>query len=342
MAKYVNHQRARAWFAIAGVFMVIGVGTLAWIGWFYWHYHTNGASLVHDYTSSAKISTPGARAVSSVTCANPMTPPVNIDGVQGVLSIPALGVTAPVQNGSSTSVLSDAVGHDPLSSWPDTVGTSVLFAHDVTWFSGIDALRVGSTVTFTDSCWTYTYAVASHRIVTQDTQLLTQSKPSIYLVTCWPANALFYTPDRYVLLARLVSSKRLNGTNVKIPATSVPTLHAAGVTSADTLTNNPTPMGYLHLLGNPSATFRQSPQALNDIGLAVEEFFYRERQAGLPPIGKVVRGLGVSLTVDNNSLVAAVVSDEVEFSNGSIWTLTVNEQVSGDTLMSTSLQKRLA
>jgi LPXTG-site transpeptidase (sortase) family protein len=325
---------------MAGVLVAVGVGTLTWIGWFYWHYHTNGTALVHDYRSSVKTTYPGSRAASSGTCANPMATPVNIDGVQGVLSIPALGVTAPVQNGSSTSVLSDAVGHDPLSSWPNTAGTSVLFAHDVTWFSGIDALHVGSTVTFTDSCWTYTYSVVSHRIVAQATQLLTQSKPSIYLVTCWPSNALFYTSDRYVLLAQLVSSKRSSASRARIPATNAPSLHAAGVTSADTLANNPTPMGYLHLLGNPSASFRQSPQALSDIGLAVEEFFYRERQAGLPPVSKVVRGLGVSLTVNKNTLVSAIVSDEVELTNGSLWTLSVNEKISGDRLTSTGLQSK--
>jgi hypothetical protein len=99
-------------------------------------------------------------------------------------------------------------------------------------------------------------------------------------------------------------------------------------------------MGYLHLLGDPSASFRQSSQALSDIGLATEEFFYRERQAGLPPVSKVVQGLGVSLNVHKNTLVSAVVSDEVELSNGSLWTLSVNEQVSGNTITSTALQKQ--
>ena len=146
-----QRQEARLWVAISLVFFVVGFSVLAWIGWFYWHYHTNGAALVHGYTSSVKTTHPGSRTTANVACANPMASPVNIDGVEGVLFIPTLGVKAPVQNGYSTSVLSDAVGHDPLSSWPNTLGTSVLFAHDVTWFSGIDALHVGSTVTFTDS-----------------------------------------------------------------------------------------------------------------------------------------------------------------------------------------------
>ncbi|MCL5053319.1 MAG: class D sortase [Gammaproteobacteria bacterium] len=323
---------------IAGVLMLVGISTFAWIGWFYWHYHTNGAALVHDYTSSVKTTHPGSTTTANVGCANPMTPPVNIDGVQGVLSIPALGVTAPVQNGSSTSVLSDAVGHDPLSSWPNTVGTSVLFAHDVTWFSGIDALHVGSTVKFTDSCWTYTYSVVLHRIVAQATQLLTQSKPSIYLVTCWPSNALFYTPDRYVLLAQLVSSKRSSWSQARISVNKGPSLKAVGVTNADTLANNPTPMGYLYFLGNPAASFRQSPQALRDIGLVVEEFFYQERHATLPPISKVVRGLGVSLTVEKDRLVSAVVSDEVKSANGNLWALSVNERILGTRITSSGLQ----
>ncbi|MGA2531304.1 MAG: hypothetical protein ABSG36_19375, partial [Acidimicrobiales bacterium] len=52
-----------------------------------------------------------------------------------IISVPTLGLQAPVLQGLSDAVLSDAVGHDASSVWPGSKGISVLLAHDVSYFS---------------------------------------------------------------------------------------------------------------------------------------------------------------------------------------------------------------
>lgn len=334
LRKRSSRNRQRAWYAIAGAFFLVAVMVLGWLGWFYWHSKTGGARLLHSY--QAQLRTP-ARLSHDTSCSSTLAPPTGVAGVDGILSIPSLGVKAPVENGASTTVLSDAVGHDPASAWPNSAGTSVLFAHDVTWFSGIDGLAPGSKVVFQDSCWTYTYAVVSHRVVPEATELLTQAQPTVYLVTCWPSDALYYTPDRYVIQAKLVGESRSPQGGLTPVSPLVGTLHAQGATAEDSLSNNPTPMGYLSILGNPSNAFKESAEALDDVGLALDEFFLRERQAQLPSIAKVIRGLDVTLEVNGNELATATVSDVVMFSNGSSSTLTVNERVLGNALTSNSL-----
>ncbi|WP_276961685.1 class D sortase, partial [Ferrimicrobium acidiphilum] len=244
MAHTRRNRRSRkqqyAWYTIAGVFFLASIVVLGWLGWFYWHDETGSARLMHAYRVGIKSEVVHDQPSS---CGGPLSAPIETAGVDGILSIPSLGVHAPVENGASTTVLSDAVGHDPASAWPNDSGTSVLFAHDVTWFSGIDGLVPGSKVMFQDSCWTYTYAVVAHRVVPQATELLTQAQPTLYLVTCWPTNALFYTPDRYVIQTRLVGVSRSRPTHLTSNSPSTQSLYAQGVTAADSLANNPTPMG---------------------------------------------------------------------------------------------------
>jgi sortase (surface protein transpeptidase) len=47
------------------------------------------------------------------------------------LTIPALTLAAPVEEGTDDAELDVAVGHDPQSVWPGANGASVLLAHDV-------------------------------------------------------------------------------------------------------------------------------------------------------------------------------------------------------------------
>jgi len=48
----------------------------------------------------------------------------------GVLGIPTLGLSAPVEQGNDDAELSVAAGHAPASVWPGEHGTAVVLAHD--------------------------------------------------------------------------------------------------------------------------------------------------------------------------------------------------------------------
>ncbi|WP_298445681.1 hypothetical protein, partial [Ferrimicrobium sp.] len=69
----------------------------------------------------------------------------------------------------------------------------------------------------------------------------------------------------------------------------------------------------------------------------LDEFFLRERQAHLPTIAKVIRGLGVTLEVHGSALLGATVSDKATFSGGRSEVLTVQEHVVANALRSQSL-----
>ena len=60
--------------------------------------------------------------------------------------IPAIGLTAPVEEGTDDAELNVAVGHVPSSVWPGKTGNTVLEAHDVSYFVNIDQLKPGDTI----------------------------------------------------------------------------------------------------------------------------------------------------------------------------------------------------
>lgn len=122
-----------------------------------------------------------------------------------VLSIPSLGVDAPVISGVTDPTLDVAVGHEDGTSWPDQVGTDVLAAHDVTFFARISELRPGRTITLSDACRTWTFRVQGGQVVKAGSPVSrsTTGRPLV-LVTCYPTNALYYTNTRYVLTAQFI------------------------------------------------------------------------------------------------------------------------------------------
>lgn len=202
----------------------------------------------------------------------------------GLLEIPALSLTAPVEQGESSAVLSSAVGHDPSSVWPGEDGTAVLAAHDVSYFSRIGSLRQGSRVLFVTPCRTVTFSVTGHRIVPSGSPVANSAAPSLVLDTCWPNNALWWTPDRELVTAREVGSAPTTpssagsrgvaprtragagrghlaaGTPPAVPlAVPVPPALAAQGLTLDT---NPTLLGTMQVVGQPAASFVQSPVPL--------------------------------------------------------------------------------
>lgn len=198
----------------------------------------------------------------------------------GIVDIPSLSLHAPVLQGLSNPVLNVAVGHDPSSPWPGAFGESVLEAHDVSYFADISSLRPGAEVVWRDACRSETFRVISHEIVTPGTFLhVPPNARGLALVTCYPTDALFWTPDRYVVLTAFVrretSSKRPSTpqvvTHLNVPAP--PALVAEGLTLPD----NPILLGTLSITGTPDPSFRQGPGPLDVEADALESFFGAEK-----------------------------------------------------------------
>ena len=216
--------------------------------------------------------------------ATPPTPPAPRQGqLMGVLEIPALHVTAPVAQGSDDAELDAAVGHAPSTPLPGTAGTAVLLAHDVSYFSGIAALRPGDVVRYTWACATASFRVTGHDVVSAGAAVPVQAGNGIVLDTCWPTDALWYTPDRYLVTAVQVGTQRATPSSSTTPhwptayrSPAPPALAAQGLD----LPHNETPMGTLHLVGTPDRGWAQSPAPLAVEDAALATYFGGLRAAG--------------------------------------------------------------
>lgn len=197
----------------------------------------------------------------------------------GLLRIPALGLTAPVEEGTDDAELAVAVGHDPSSVWPGAVGTAVLLAHDVSYFVHLNELKPGDTVVYRTACDTVTYTVTGSQVVPQGSPVADSAGPTLVLDTCYPPNALFFTTERLLVRATETTGPAGDGATgalgvppsdqvaYRVPA--APALVAQGLT----LQQNEAPMGTMTLAGAPSPTWEQSPGPLALEAAALEAYF---------------------------------------------------------------------
>ncbi len=121
-------------------------------------HHAQAVLLASERAAMAKI----ARQSHGASC--------QVAGVQpgqlsGILTIPALDLQAPVEEGTDDQELNVAVGHDPQSVWPGVDGAAVFLAHDVSYFVHLDALKPGDTIIYATACNTVTFRVSGHQVV---------------------------------------------------------------------------------------------------------------------------------------------------------------------------------
>jgi sortase A len=255
-----------------------GIACVAQIGAFRFHSSVAGHALVRrELKAIAAVSGHPAACQASPG----RTPDAGAGELGGLLLAPSLGLAAPVLQGTSDSVLSDAVGHDPASVWPGQQDTSVLSAHDVTWFSHLDELKPGNKVRYVTPCWTYTYTVTSHVVVTAGSPVYNTGTARLVLETCYPLDALYITSSRYLVYASLISST-LTHAKAAVPGTwPVPAVTAPARLAAQGLglTQNPAPLGTLRLTGSPSRAWTQSSAPLQFEAAALAEYFGAARSA---------------------------------------------------------------
>lgn len=179
----------------------------------------------------------GAASVTTARC-------VARDAVGGVLGGLPGGVTAPVEQGTSSSTLSVAVGHDPGTPWPGGAGVSILLAHDVGFFARNTQLRPGDLLTYASGCERETFRVVRAVVSKPGQAVPLVGTHELVLDSCWPTGALWFTPDRYLVLAELVSTSA-------VPPTPTPALHSPPVPPGAAAILSTWQMGTLTLRGAP-------------------------------------------------------------------------------------------
>lgn len=342
------------------------VNAIAWTN----HSERVGGALVHRFLNEHSLSSP----VEGSNVSTPAVPPGMVtlascaqssasDPVKGLLEIPKLGVTAPVEQGVDDSVLNVAVGHITGSVWPGDTGNSVLEAHDVSYFVHLAELSPGDTIRYVTPCITYAFSVQTHAVVQQGSPVYNTSTPTMTLVTCWPTDALWFTPQRYLVTANLVSSSLTRPVGDEYvpsqppPAVPVPSqLEAEGVT----LETYSVPMGAMSLGGSPDAAWAQTTNPLLVESSAVKAFIAGVRALTqdrldwwsafapqvAPPAALVgahnpsyLSPLNVAITADGMQATGVTLTTNVSISGGSApghHSMTINETVANGALLISS------
>lgn len=262
------------------VFIWGALGALGYVGG--WQFHARRAAgalvgaeehLVQHARSAGHAGPPSAPCVVTAPRSGQLA---------GILEIPAIHLTAPVEEGTTDTVLAAAVGHDPASVWPGADGTAAFLAHDVSYFVHLDALAQGDVVVYRTACSTTRFVVSRAQVVHQGAPLPETSGPSLVLDTCYPSNALFFTSERLVVWAQERAHAQVDaagggGTALKAPSFDHPSYRvpapAALVAQGLTLQQNEAPMGTMTLDGATSPQWAQSPGPLALEAAALEAYF---------------------------------------------------------------------
>jgi sortase A len=133
-------------------------------------------------------------------------------------------------------------------------------------------------------CHTFVYTVTGHSIVKAGSPVFQTVHGRLVLVTCYPLNALYLTPNRYLVEATLNAVTNAgqvtdpNPTSGAAPPPSVPAPPALLAQGLD-LAHNETPLGVLTFSGTPTAAWTQSPAPLQAEAVVLELYFAALRSA---------------------------------------------------------------
>ncbi|WNF33579.1 class D sortase [Aeribacillus composti] len=127
----------------------------------------------------------------------------------GELFIPKLNAVLPIYHGTNEEELEKGVGHFAGSVLPGEADNSVLSGHRDTVFRRLGEVGKGDELIVTTSAGEFTYKIYKVRIVDKDdrTVIVPKPRPTLTVSTCYPFHFIGSAPERYVLVAYLVSEK---------------------------------------------------------------------------------------------------------------------------------------
>jgi len=128
----------------------------------------------------------------------------------GELVIPKLNAVLPIYHGTNEEELDKGVGHYTGSVLPGEKDNSVLSGHRDTVFRRLGEVGKGDLLIAKTAAGEFRYKVRKVRIVDADDRTVIVPKPKATLTvsTCYPFNFVGSAPQRYVLVADLIESKK--------------------------------------------------------------------------------------------------------------------------------------
>jgi sortase A len=130
------------------------------------------------------------------------------EGCIGRITIPRVGVSAAILEGTGRKALLLGVGHVEGSAGPGAPGETVLAGHRDTVFRPLKDVRKDDLVWIDTERGSYVYRVVSTRIVRPHPIELAASGPrrELTLITCYPFHYIGSAPERYIITAQELGS----------------------------------------------------------------------------------------------------------------------------------------
>lgn len=212
---------------------------------------------------------------SSAALIASVTPAPATGAIIGLLTIPALALQAPIAQGTTPAVLAGAIGHLTASVLPGELGDTLLAAHNATWFRHVNRLRPGEDVWVQTRDGRFLYQVTASAVVRTGAPIAQSAASTLILESCYPLDALYLTPYRQLVFARLVADHIAQNSTVVYRSHALniqPLIPGVLVRAGVTLTDVPVPMGLLHLAGRAALRFSESNEPLQ-LANAAEQLY---------------------------------------------------------------------
>jgi sortase A len=161
----------------------------------------------HYYTMAAKPKEPDHVSGTPVS-EKTLYPAYPSEGDNiGSLSIPALKQKLPIIQGTGVDELKKGIGHFIQSVLPGENDNCVLSGHRDTVFAKLGELKIGDQLVVQTSAGIFIYEINRIRIVDKDdkTVIVPADHAVLTLTTCYPFNFVGSAPDRYILVADLIT-----------------------------------------------------------------------------------------------------------------------------------------
>ena len=133
----------------------------------------------------------------------------------GEVTIKQVDINLPLYYGDSSEILAIGAGMYPNSKFPGEKGTSIIGGHNQPTFGKISYLNVGEKFEIKTSYGEFTYEIISTQIIqATDAMVLTElaqnKEPHVFLYTCYPLDAIGFTPQRFVVIGKQITGPIIN------------------------------------------------------------------------------------------------------------------------------------
>ena len=167
-------------------------------------------------TRSATTSSPATSTPRSRVIVQPGTPLAE-------LSIPRIGLSAVVLQGSDEHTLRGGVGHIETTPLPGESGNVAIAGHRDSFFRPLRNVQVGDDIWLNTPNAPVHYRVSSFRVVnpTEVSVIQPTDDAVLTLVTCYPFYFVGSAPDRFIVRASLVRDGELSPDQQPAPVAQV-------------------------------------------------------------------------------------------------------------------------